>query len=213
MKLFLIKKIKGFTLIEALVSMAIILVAVVAPLGFISNAITVNKEGRDRVVASFLAEEIVENFRAYRDAFIISCKDINYSTGVCTYAGSNITISSSILQDTSDPMTIAWNIFLERLDRASLLTASDVYFDNDSFYFNSLLAPTSKPACSTLKYSSVYGYNCNNLGTNTNFRRITKLTKVSPTILKIEVEVIYTKPKPYLNKSKSVKVIDYIYER
>lgn len=213
MKFFKILKLKGFTLIEALVSMAVILVAVIGPLGLISNAINISRQERDRITAAFLAEEVVENFRAYRDGFVLACKDIDYEAGVCKYLNANILIDNAILQDTTNPRTISWRLFIDKLERASLFTTTGIYLDNASFNFSSLIAPVNRLACNFLSFNNTYGYNCLGFGTRTVHKRLVKLTKVSPTVLKVEVEVTYTRPRFFLDKEKSIKITEYIYER
>lgn len=211
MKILKQKNHKGFTLVEALVSMTVVLIAIIGPLSLIMNAININKQERDRVAAAFLAEEPIENLRAYRDSFALACQTIDYEGGYCTNKTS-VKIDNAILMDTDNPRTIAWRVFVDTLQRATLLSSNPLYFDNNSFFINSLVAPISYPACSILKLDSNYSYNCVT-GNNTSFKRTTKLTLVSPQMIRVEVEVIYAKSRYSTIKEKSIKVVDYIYER
>lgn len=98
------KEITGFTLIESLVSIAIVLIAVMAPLTLILNSITSISQNKNRIVGSYLAEEVVEDLRAYRDGFSLACSDIeiNFNTdgeiadGTCNRDGAGISIQPTV---------------------------------------------------------------------------------------------------------------------
>ncbi len=238
MKLFN-KKLKtvssGFTLIEALVSIALILIAVTGPLSLTFNALSAIKQNKNRVVASYLAEEIVEDFRNYRDNFALSCStlDINYD-----YVGQQI---SSMYCDSDDnfadfipanyynfstppdtnPQDIAWRLFLFSImgdaNPNSNTSITGLKLDNDAFYFspqnlfnNNLV---SAPGCIYLKYDEIKGYNCSQ-GYITSFKRTVNITKLSGNTLKIDVSVVYFESGTFLaQREKSLTVTDYIYER
>lgn len=216
MKILKNKNQKGFTLIEAMVSMTIVVMAVMGPLSLIVNSINNIRQERNRIAAAFLAEEVVENFRAYRDSFVLACKDIKYTfsedggtieSALCDFGGANLGVDKVLLQVSgTNPRSIAWNLFLEDIDT---ILDSNLYIDNISF--NDIRAPLdNKEYCMVLKYvkySNSYGrYKCVPGGSNSDFRRTTKLTKITDSSLRIEVDVYFT-------PTRFVKVIDYIYER
>ena len=214
MKIFKNKNQKGFTLIEAMVSMTVIVMAIIGPLGLIVNSVGQIRQERNRIAAAFLAEEIVENFKAYRDSFVLACKkvDYNYSSSegivesaICSFGGASpdaTNVTKDILQNSgTNPRTIAWYLFLDKIDSR---LEQGLYLDNDSF--STLTGIVHKGGCETLRYSSLYGsYNCSN-GELTDFKRTTTISKVSESSLKVEVKVYYT-PKRF------IEVVDYIYER
>lgn len=213
MKIFKHKNQKGFTLIEAMVSMTIVVMAVVGPLSLIVNSVALVRQERNRIAASFLAEEIVENFRAYRDSFVLACKNINYDfsvdgetieNGACSFGGAPISISPDILVlSGTNPRAIAWNLFLNTINNR---LNDYIYLDKASFDLLTNINDRGVITCGTLKYSTLNNnYNCLS-GQTTDFKRTTKITKISDTALKIEVTVYYT-------QKRFVKVVDYIYER
>lgn len=212
MKILKNKNQKGFTLIEAMVAMTIVVMAVIGPLSLIVNSVNNIRQERNRIAAAFLAEEMVENFRAYRDSFVLACKNIRYTysedgesveSAVCNFAGANVQVDKVLLQVSgTSPSSIAWNLFLRNVNG---ILNRNLYLDNNSF-LNTLTPPASRSDCGTLRTNSSYsGYSCTH-PTITDFKRTTRLTKISDTSLRIEVEVYYT-PKRF------VKVVDYIYER
>lgn len=235
MKIFNIKNkniTEGFTLIEALVSIALILIAVIGPLSLTFNAINAIRENKNRVIASYLAEEVIEDFRNYRDNFALSCANLNINYDYTAQQVSSIYCESdntdsipanyynfSTPPDTN-PQDIAWKMFLNATVgdiTTSNTSVTGLNLDNSAFYFspqhlfNNKIA--SSPSCASLKYDDTHGYNCS-LGDNTIFKRTVNIKKLSGNTLKIDVSVIYfVSGTSILQKQKSVAVTDYIYER
>lgn len=236
---FFNKKLKtvsyGFTLIEALVSIALILIAVTGPLSLTLNALTAIKQNKNRVVASYLAEEIVEDFRNYRDNFALSCSTLNINYDYVAQSVSSMYCASdnnfadfippnyynfSTPPDTN-PQDMAWRLFLLSTmgdpNPSSNSSITGLKLDNDAFYFspqnifnNNVV---SAPSCTYLKYSDVKGYNCSQ-GVSTPFKRTVNITKLSGNTLKIDVSVVYFESGTFLAQTqRSLTVTDYIYER
>ncbi len=225
----------GFTLIEALVSIALILIAVTGPLSLTLNSLTAIKQNKNRVVASYLAEEMVEDFRNYRDNFALACSTLNINYDyVSQQISSMYCESDNNLGDfipasyynfstppNTNPQDIAWRLFLLSTtgdpNPNSNSSITDLKLDNDAFYFspqnifnNNLV---SAPGCTYLKYDEIKGYNCSQ-GSTTPFKRIVNITKLSGNTLKIEVNVVYFESGTFLSQTqKSLTVTDYIYER
>ena len=63
---------KGFTLIETLVAVSLMVVAIVAPMSLVSQSLTTAYYARDQVAAYSLAQEGIETVRAVRDGNILS---------------------------------------------------------------------------------------------------------------------------------------------
>ncbi len=61
----------GFTLIETLVAVAILSLAVVAPMSLVAQSLTASFYARDQVTAFFLAQEAIEAVRNIRDRNIL----------------------------------------------------------------------------------------------------------------------------------------------
>ncbi len=220
MKFFIKQNKKGFTLIEALVSISLIMIAVIGPLSLIMNSINSIMQSRNRIIASYLAEEIIEDFRSHRDSFVLACKNIQYdfSTSItpdsatCVHGNADIAVSKALLLDVGyNPKSIAWKLFLDKIN--TLNTGSDLDMSNESFP-EDLNDNISEATCSIVKFDDnpSSGYSCLS-GSPTIFDRKVKLTVIGETTLKIEVEVVYAKAKLLLEKDKTIKVIDYIYER
>lgn len=58
---------RGFTLVETLVAITVILTAIVGPLYSVQQALNASRSARDQLIASSLAQEGVEYVRAKRD--------------------------------------------------------------------------------------------------------------------------------------------------
>lgn len=62
---------KGFTLIETLVAISILLIAVVGPMSFMGDSLSQIYVARDQAVASNLAQEGIEGVRQIRDSKLL----------------------------------------------------------------------------------------------------------------------------------------------
>lgn len=65
------QKKSGFTLVEALVAVIILLIVITATLGAISSSLSYMRYSSDRIKASFLAQDVLEYIRAVRDTNVI----------------------------------------------------------------------------------------------------------------------------------------------
>ncbi|MDR3571013.1 MAG: type II secretion system protein [Candidatus Pacebacteria bacterium] len=73
---------KGFTLIETLVAISLLMLAVVAPMSLAAQSLTAAYYARNQVTAFYLAQEGIEIVRAVRDANIIAIAEGNSSVHV-----------------------------------------------------------------------------------------------------------------------------------
>ena len=97
-KRFLSKTIAGFTLLETLVAISLLLISVVGPLGLISRSLANAFVAKDRVVASFLAEEGIEYVRSIRDSNMLNETGwLNGVEGPCGGSGCTIDTKSGAI--------------------------------------------------------------------------------------------------------------------
>ncbi len=220
-------KIKGFTIVEALVSVAVILFVIIGPLSLTIGSLNTLVEYQNKIVASYLAEEIIEDFKNYRDDYSLACAalELNYDFNTSqlnsmdcgeisvpeSYYNNN---GNDTIPPDTNPRNIAWKLFLNNIlgdinntERVNLL------LDNESFNFSSQnFSIYSEDICEYLSVSEVSGYKCISIGNETLFHRVVNIIKISPDLLKVEVIVDYTKSN-FLSTPKSVYIVDYIYKR
>jgi len=222
MKKFLKEKSKGFTLIESLVSIAIILIAVIGPLSLILKSLNSIIENKNRIIASYLAEELVEDLRSFRDGLDLACGNIqvNYDSsgdivsGTCNKNGANVYINdSTYLKGESGEANflnrdVSWKLFLDKLPDTS--GENSLYLDKTSFDYTNLDDISTNSNCYLVLGDSGYVYKPDSSDL---FCRIAKLTKVGDNALKVEVSVRYVQSTIFGLSDKYVKVVDYIYER
>jgi type II secretory pathway pseudopilin PulG len=65
----------GFTLVETLAAITLIMVAIVAPMGLTVQSLSVAYYARDQITASNLAQEGIEIVRSMRDANVLSTSE------------------------------------------------------------------------------------------------------------------------------------------
>lgn len=92
---------KGFTLIEALVSAFVITSVVLGPLTVALDATSYARLTKDSMIATYLAEEAVELLRQQQDSLYIRCTQ---ESG-----------TDCVLQNAETPSEAAWRLFRERL--------------------------------------------------------------------------------------------------
>ncbi len=221
MKIFFRKnqKIKAFSLIEALVSIALILIAIIAPLGLILNSVTQISQNKNRLIATYLGEEIIENLKAYRDSFFLACKDLDVKNNengnpysiVCVRGGVAISLPGPFVSTIGlNNNKIAWTLFVESI---SPYFNSEIILSNQSFFYgeNNILDILPFSECS-LELSTFIGYYCG-IQSFSQFDRKVKLTKINDSMIKVEINTTYAKSRLLGIDDKSIKIIDYIYER
>ena len=72
MKTGLINKNKGFTLLEALVAISILMVAVVAPITIAQKGLSSSYYSKNQMIASYLAQDAIEYIKNIRDMNVIN---------------------------------------------------------------------------------------------------------------------------------------------
>lgn len=87
--------VSGFTLIESLVAIAILLFAVVAPMTVASNGLQAARVARDEVIAFYLAQEAIDYIRSVRDTNILSGEDWFEGLAACTSGGCTVDVFNS----------------------------------------------------------------------------------------------------------------------
>jgi prepilin-type N-terminal cleavage/methylation domain-containing protein len=75
---------RGFTLVETLVAITILVMAVTAPLTLGSQGLTVSRIARDQVIATYLIQDAIEYVRNARDNNILASNDWLTGLSDCT---------------------------------------------------------------------------------------------------------------------------------
>ena len=87
---------KGFTLVEALVAISILLVGILSAFSLVAKSLASAPVIRDRLVASFLAQEKLEEIRQIRDSnFLKILNGVNttWTAGIESLSGTSDTVS------------------------------------------------------------------------------------------------------------------------
>lgn len=63
---------KGFTIIETLVAITILMISIVGPLTIAQKSLNAATYAKDQVIASFLAQDLMEDIKNNRDNYIIT---------------------------------------------------------------------------------------------------------------------------------------------
>ena len=63
---------KGFTLVETLVAVSVLIIAIVAPLEFVSRSVSYGRSANDETTSIYLAQEAIEAIRNERDRFSLT---------------------------------------------------------------------------------------------------------------------------------------------
>ncbi|MDD9868225.1 MAG: prepilin-type N-terminal cleavage/methylation domain-containing protein [Candidatus Campbellbacteria bacterium] len=97
---------KGFSISEVIIALAIITIAVGAPITLITREVTENTITHERVVAQFIAQETIENIRKIRDSnFIAQGGDIekDWLDNLTDCVGKNKYCTTTFFNSTSIP--------------------------------------------------------------------------------------------------------------
>lgn len=71
----ILKSSAGFTFVETLVAISILLMAIAAPLTLVSQGLAASRIARDQIIATYLAQEMIEYARNVRDTNVLSGND------------------------------------------------------------------------------------------------------------------------------------------
>ncbi len=103
---------RAFTLIETLVAITILMISIVGPLTIAQKSLVAAITAKDQVIASFLAQELMEKLKNERDAFILdggSLKDWIIDEGIQEITSCTDTNTNCILyNDTAGKYTNAY---------------------------------------------------------------------------------------------------------
>ena len=120
------KNLGGFTLLETMVAIAILLVAVTGPISIIGDSLHKLYYARDQMVAVNLAQEGIESVRTTAETSMLNNKDVTDKVMEnATGGGSNFVI---------DPYAVFQSGLAEKsllsCDSACIATKQDVYLDS-----------------------------------------------------------------------------------
>lgn len=213
--------IRGFTLVETLVSVFILTVIIIGPLTVASSASAYARLTKDTMIAAYLAQEAIELLRHHQDSIYIRCADQE--------------TSSCLPVNGERPNETAWRIFKERLG-GNVQGASCLVSDNPSgcaYDFIDMTADedshppkyaSTDPSCNTLSFDPAsYVYVCTGVHgagfRQTNFSRKVQITSV-PSFsgadqeynddLRVTVTITFKRINGYTHQ---VKVVDFLHAR
>lgn len=107
------KNTSGFTLIETLVAISLLMLALIAPMSLAAQALTTAYFSRDQITAYYLAQEGIETVRAVRDANIIalaegqSVNDVFCTATYCIPYGTTASNAPAFTSDATQPTSQA----------------------------------------------------------------------------------------------------------
>lgn len=120
---------KGFTLLETMIAITVLLIAVVGPISIIGDSLRKIYFARDQMIAINLAQEGIEAVRQVRDTNMLGgvvVWDSGFGTGECTGGG------GVCLVDTNPAISIY------KCSGSCSTTNTVVYRDTNGFYHQSL---------------------------------------------------------------------------
>lgn len=212
--------VRGFTLIETLVSVFIITTVVLGPLTVASNATAYARQTKDTMTAVYLAQEAIELLHHQQDSVYLDCQS---QTSV-----------NCVPQNGETPSQSAWRIFRTRLgynSRGTSCYAVDsplgCTYDFIDFGTNEDISPTkygiSGNSCPTFSVSPNHTYVCSGVHgagfTTTSFSRRVSITSVKTFSggdedynddLRVTVTISFKRPNGF---SKNIKVVDFLHAR
>ncbi|HXK40185.1 MAG TPA: prepilin-type N-terminal cleavage/methylation domain-containing protein [Candidatus Paceibacterota bacterium] len=92
---------RGFTLVETLVAITVLVLGVTAPLTLGSQGLTASRVARDQVVATYLIQEAIEYIRNTRDTNALSGTSWLSGLSECTTGGCRIDVPADAVESCS----------------------------------------------------------------------------------------------------------------
>jgi len=189
---------RGFTLVETLVAIAIFSVSIIGLMSVLSSGISSTNYAKERMIATYLAQEGIEYMRNMRDTYV--------------------------LYDATDSQT-GWDSFNSKVVPAPnnlCASANGCYFDDQnvdytnhsqSVWKNSLSITACNSSCPTLLYDSStgkYGYAASPTTTDSGFIRKISIVQPSSNETKISSTVSWTQGSGVYNITFSESLFNWI---
>lgn len=154
---------KGFTLIETLIAISILVLAVTGAFAAAHNGVTSAIFSRDQVTAFYLAQEGIEQIRNMRDRNGLQSPGVNWLTNIATLS--------------TDPCYFGGGARSCRVDIVN----------------NTIVSCGAPGNCPVLKFDSSNGFYNYVTGVNTKFKREIQLTQISANEVAIDSSVTWSK--------------------
>ena len=190
MRKFLRKKNKAFTLVETLVAISIFSVSILGLLSILASGIANTSYAKQKMTASYLAQEGVEYIRNMRDTFV--------------------------LYDATDAQT-GWNSFKSKLSSAGCQANNGCYFDNQNLNYSNPSQPMAGiiltacgASCPDLSYDSTTGKYGYAIGVDSGFTRRIQMTSMSSDEIKVSSTVSWTQPSGSFNITFSEDLFNWV---
>jgi len=144
----------GFTLLESLIAVAILALAISGPLYAANRAIVVSKIASDRLTASYLAQEGIEEIRKMRDDEYLTLYKASQSTAP---SWTNFTNSISECAGTYGCTMDPWNGPLTFLNACNLACTDTLYSDDNTkqYSLTSGVGKTKTPFVRSIKVTAI----------------------------------------------------------
>lgn len=153
---------RGFTLVETLVAISMLVTTIVAPLTIAADSLFQSRYARDQVIATYLAQETVEMVRYVRDKNLMEAT-ININNPA------NYWLNGIWLESSDDKWIY--------LDWASIRNSTAYYLCDN---------PDDPKSCPYLNYNGIYTNQ--NVGDRTKFKRAVKITRNADNLDEIKIE-------------------------
>lgn len=157
----IVKKIEGFTLVEAMVGIFVISVVIGGPLVLAGRAAQDIRFSKEVFNASYLAEEAVELVRFKRETLLLECGDP--ASTICqkkclSSSGAGCLGYSSVPGITETNGEASWRLFKEQFGwpSAGCFSSSGCSFDLQSVLFNASSTPNQAYDPATQQCHSLY---------------------------------------------------------
>lgn len=153
---------RGFTIIETLVAIAILMIAIAGPLVVATKGLTAALVSKDQMIASYLAQDTMETIKNAKDNTIANSPD-------------PAQISSTWLNDLGAD--------------AAKCNSSTITCDINGININYKTCDSSTYSC-PIYYSDTTGYNNSSIGSPTIFKRHYYIETISGTLTEARAHVI-----------------------
>jgi prepilin-type N-terminal cleavage/methylation domain-containing protein len=123
----------GFTLIETLVAITILMISIVGPLTIASKGLTAAVGSRDQVIASYLAQDAMEYLKNVRDTDLLANSASGWSTFLNTYLGTVGCTAGACGVETAPTASQAHN--QGTLIGCNVISNCNLYIDSQNSYY------------------------------------------------------------------------------
>ncbi len=153
---------KGFTIIETLVAVTILMLAIIGPMTVSQKSLVASIYAKDQIIASYLAQDVMEYLKNKRDTYLSTSSFQNWVNTYAVCTSSNPCSADTFMDRFDAPCVNSCRLYDRGTRYTPDSTSAEPTIFYRSFYIDRLATATSNAANEVRVVVRVWWQNSNN---------------------------------------------------